>query len=649
MPNKSPIIEHKEELEIKKTIVLNIVEQEQYNLITNRIIDARTMREMVRDEFDGMNYETAYLTNKRAMMSYLAPKRNDDDVRINTGVTEKKIEFVLNEILGLNLQPEITAFDQDDNELDKLSQVFTDLVIRTEEMEHSEEKDIFIFMELLSQPSVFVEELWVDKEVRDPKSRKKTRIQRAERRLLQGVQVYLGDINMPDYRYNDQPYIVKYSRMTFNEGRTLLGDLDRWQYVSPGAYGNIFQVSPTLYRKGALLANEIEIFTYECYPDNECQMIVNGIPMYEVGHPLEWDWAGYNTTMVTLKPLGGDFAYGKPLTASAKTLQALDNETIRNLVRKFRQAIEPPMGVKGNKVFSRDIWSPGAMAQGVDKEMFSKLIDHQGVSQSEIEMFNIIEKKIQEFLGTDAMSALTSGARMTATQIMATQKIAIKMLGLAVLGATRLKQRLTMLRLQNILQHYTKPQGKRVNPITKKVEDAYARFTIKDASLPNGQTGKRVIQFTDRPLNQDEQGVLYAREQKAAAAGKPIEHKAVDASLLRELDLYFYANVVPKQHDSNELRQAMLTEKLTQGQIITQITGRPMKADKVVSDFENAYRETDFFEKAAPAQPGMGMPGMPEQPGQGQPGPGVGAQVKKGATAVPKPLEAPGAETMLNK
>ncbi|MEK6881070.1 MAG: hypothetical protein AABY22_15735, partial [Nanoarchaeota archaeon] len=142
--SKSPLVENERTLkEGYKGYALTPEEQEQYARIIERISDARTARETPRDEFDGMNYENAYLSNKRAAMSYLQPKRNDNEVRINTGTTEKRIELVLNELLGMNLEEEVETYDKNDNLLKDVSEIFTDVVKRTEQMEMARDKDIF--------------------------------------------------------------------------------------------------------------------------------------------------------------------------------------------------------------------------------------------------------------------------------------------------------------------------------------------------------------------------------------------------------------------------------------------------------------------------------------------------------------------------
>jgi len=185
----SPLVRKEDEQEQKTGYVMTPEEARQFGLITEKIIRARNQRELRRDEWDGLSYEEVYLSNKRAAMSYLQPKKNDDEVRVNTGTTEKRIELVMNELLALNLEGEVRAFEKDDTIHQDVGEILTDVVNRTKQIEYADDKNLHIYYELLTQPSVFVEELWVEK----PHGRN-----RAERRLIQGVQMYLGDVNMPD-------------------------------------------------------------------------------------------------------------------------------------------------------------------------------------------------------------------------------------------------------------------------------------------------------------------------------------------------------------------------------------------------------------------------------------------------------------------
>ncbi len=603
---------------------LTAEEAEQFGQVVKRIIFARNQRELPRDEFDGLSYESAYLSNRRAAMSYLTPKKNDNEVRINTGTTEKRIELVLNEFLGLNLQEEIRAFDKNDNLLRDVSDVFTDMVLRTEQIEMATEKDIYIYKELLIQPSVFVEELWV-KDTRQGRKKSLKNKGRCERRTIQGVQMYLGDVNMPDYRFHEQPYLVKYARMTEQEAEATVKPInpDKWEFVRPGTYQTVGGADVNLYRKGSLENQDIEVYTYMsgAMQDNEVQIYVNGVPFLDVGHKYtdmfgDYGWMSYHMTMVGLNPYAGDFAYSKPLTQSAKTLQALSNETIRNLVRKFRQAIEPPMGVVGNKMFSRDIWNPGSIVQGIRKDMFEKLVDHGGITRGEMTMFDLIEKKTNEFIGAPQTEPLAkSKGETTATEIIESRRQATKLLGLAVLSAMRLKNRLALLRVRNILNNVTRPVGKEVDPLTKQVRNVYASFGLDGVDV-FGQEGTRNIQLLDRGLTDEEKKGVFQQEQRAKKRGKPFQFRSINVPALRDLELFFYAVVAAKPKESSELDKTLFREKLVQGAELAQLVQKPLKAGKWIDDFESTWKSKGLFERDVPQIPNNPIEAEKQSSGQ---------------------------------
>mgnify|MGYP001240426371 CR=1 FL=1 len=499
-------------------------------------IQARDQRTQTRIEFDDMTYEQDYELNEQAKNSYLRRKKNDDEVRVNTGTTEKKIEAVQNELMSMNLQPEINAFDDQDNEYADLSRDFTDIVRRTNEIEHDDDFWVEAIQELLCQRACFVEEIYNVTQVHKKKSKgeygskgfsytegTKT-IERCEKKLLSGLQVYLGDITIPLYLIDKQPFIFTYDRIPYRIARTYFETWDKWNYVQPGMGSTSWYQGIFKQRFNLLQNNEVEIRRYASTIDDEYQIIINGVPMLPPGTPRPWDWDGYNIIGATLKPMSRTFAYGKPLTASSKTLQALDNETIRLMIRKFRQAVEPPLGVKSGKIYSKDIWSPGAITQGVLKNDFERLIDHNGVTDSEMAMYDLIKRQTEEFIGaSNVLQGVSNPKKLSATEVMNQQRQAIKMLGFAVLSYSRLKRDATMLRIKNILQNYTKPIGKEMNDLTGKIENVYRKFTAKESQLENGKNGKKIVQFMGRDTSMEEEQDIYDYTKQQDMMGQPME------------------------------------------------------------------------------------------------------------------------------
>ena len=73
--------------------VMTDEEVEQYTKLVKRFEYAKMQRSMIREEFDDKSYELDYVHNKRVALTYLNRKRNDDEVRVNTGTTEKKLDL----------------------------------------------------------------------------------------------------------------------------------------------------------------------------------------------------------------------------------------------------------------------------------------------------------------------------------------------------------------------------------------------------------------------------------------------------------------------------------------------------------------------------------------------------------------------------
>lgn len=593
-----------------------------------RLNKARDQRIITRDIFDGLSYDADYQLNLQARNSYLRPKKNDSEVRVSTGIVEKKIETVVNELLSYNFQPEIRVFDEQDNQLKELGQDLTDLVTRTNQIEEDDDMWQDAIIELMTQRAVFVEET-MDKRTFNTATQ-----EYARKRLLKGLRVFLGDISIPAYEFNRQPYLVIYTRMTYVEAKTIYGHLKNFDKVKPkNPVATDYTLPSYNYRFNLGLGiDECEILTYISYPDDEYQLIINGVMQYDDKKSYKetlGDFRGYHISMANLKALDADFAYGRPLTASAKLLAGLSQETLRNLIRKWRMNLEPPMGIKvgtdgSGKVYTRDIWTEGALAVGIGKDDFSVLNPYnQGITNGDMQMMKLIEEKTTEFMGVPSLMQGTEGQKLTATQTREQMKQAIKQLGLAIYGVMRMKRDMTMLRLLNVLNNYTKPITKKALKIddkTTKIVDLYRQFTVSNTILDeNGMKGDKKIMFTENGLQPEEEEEIYRFEEEQANNGKNIRIRALNSTVLQNLNLLFYVTVSPKERDSSDLDKVTFTDMLGQAANIAQIAQRPLNGDKVVEQFEITWGVKDWFQDMQPQMQIDPITGQPIQGGQGNP------------------------------
>lgn len=616
-PNSAFVGLDRQEME-KNEMQLGILNQNQLALqfYTDRLNSARDQRWQKRPEFDGMTYDEDYIQNRRTADSYLYPKKNDDDVRVNTGTAEKRVEYLINELMSMNFQAEVQAFDQEDMHLRELGQDMQDAVKRTNEIEREEDFWQSFYMELMVQRAVFAIEDYSEPSWCSPVSTNKSKkVMIPKKRLLDGRQVFLGDMTIPAYRFQEQPYVVLYDRMLYEEAEQIYGDNDAWEYVKPGAplndsYGLWFK-----YRFGNVRRNEVEIITYICPHDNEYQVIINSVMMYPEGAELPWKHGGYNMTMTTVKGMGELISYGRSPLCSSKFLQLFADETFVQLIRKMRQAVNPPLGVKeSGRIWSKDVFSPGKVTQGLDPDSFGPLVSHQGVTSSEFQMLELITQKIEEFIGSSDFQNGAGSGEMTATQTLALQKQAIKMLGMPIVAAMRAHRDTAYLRVWSILEKMTTPIGKKFDEVADKVVNAYQSFTVDGATFDDGTSGRKIIKFMNRKLTDVERNLLYVHEKKMASRGTPERIKVLDVKKLMNYPFVWYIDVTPQERDSTSLKKVLFQDKLNQVATISQITGRPINAGKIIDEFENDWDAHDLFQVAPPQGMPMGAPGQPPPP-----------------------------------
>lgn len=600
---KKEIVSFKIKQEVKDKLssqgIYSKEECDYYSNLVEKIENARIQRDVSRKEFDDLDYLTDYEMNSDVLNTYIQKKKNVEEVRVNTPTSEKKIEVIHNELRALNFQPTVEAFAENDEELTAVGRSFTSIVKRSNQIEKDDDFWDEAIPELLGQRALFFIEKYNERTYYTRSSSGKLRIKKlgfSQKRVFDGRQVYLGDVTIPAIYFDEQPYIIIHEKMNYRQGLQIFGENERFKtYVKPekSDLQGLFDYRLT---PNDTDEDEIDVIHYFSFPDNEYQVIINGVMLYSIGEPLPYNYIGYPVKMVVLKSMKRSFAYGKPFTASIKTLQALDNETIRLFIRKFRQITDPPLGVKKGKILSKDIFEPSKRTQGLSKNDFEKLIDHQGITDADMAMQEIIENKIERFIGApNIMEGQSEKGGTTATEILRLQRQALKQLGTAVSALMRAKRDATYLRIYNELENSSEPVRKLYDELNNKVVSIYKRYQLKDTDLGGGEYGKHVVQFTDRDFSEEEKQTLYQIERNEARKGKPVKYDFINKDKLKKIPLFWFVFVSSEEKKSSELNQAMFTDRLNQVAGISKVTGRQINSETVIKDFEKTWGVKDYF------------------------------------------------------
>lgn len=568
--------------------------------------------------FDGLTLLQTYYANEDAAVSYLRPKRNDDEVRIVSGSTEKRLESIYNELLSMNTGHELHAFDKQDREIKELGEAMDDVITRTNELEMEEDIRAEALSEFITQPAVFLEETWEDKHSSG------FNIGMPRKRLKTALEVLLGDVTIPLFRLYDQPCIVTYERMSHQALSRYFGKDERWDFVKPGMNldNDIYGIDLT-FRVGMLAEHECEIVKYYSVPDDEFTTYINGVPMKLSMGKMPTRTYGkpyYPISAGGAKRMSARFSYCRPPVMTLKFIQALTDETIRNIIRKFRQAIEPPRAVQNSsRIYSRDIFEAGKVTYGVDADAFKKLVDHDGVTQGEMNVLQMVKEMQDEIASRSATQlGIQQGERRTATEIVQMQKEAIQMLGTLVINWNRFLRDANYNRIYNIEQNMMKPSGMIYDSISGGLRATYRSLTLKGKTLKGGKSGNSTVQFSDRDLTEAELLGLEKYEDKNSKRGQKINISNINVKAYKEAGVKWFVIMTSKPKQTDDLHQLMFQDKLNQAAGLSKVTMRQLNADRIIDEFEETWRVENWFAQTPQNQPsiqGQGVGG--ELVGQG--------------------------------
>jgi hypothetical protein len=274
-------------------------EKEQRTLIINSAIAARNQKQQNYIEFDDMDYETWYYKAKKASQAYIKPKENDEDVRVVTGTTREKGNALINTFLNYNLEADVSAFDENAKHDISTGNMMTKLVRKSRQLElpDYEYKRPIIYSELVHQGNVFLRERWLQYKVPSKTktqgkwSKKMSKIyEQCDSLFLTGLQVYPGNIR--NFFLELQPFLVTRTVITYDEGRAAFKDefSARWEYV-PSSLRQSPELLETAVRYDdfqmiSTEGNFVEVLEYFNKWTNTYQMMLNGMPMFEVDFPL---------------------------------------------------------------------------------------------------------------------------------------------------------------------------------------------------------------------------------------------------------------------------------------------------------------------------------------------------------------------------
>jgi len=261
-------------------------------------------------------------------------------------------------------------------------------------------------------------------------------------------------------------------------------------------------------------------------------------------------------------------------------------------------------------------------SQRLAQEIIGSMGQMAGMDDEQAEEFyKKMEKKTEEFIGAGSLQqGISEGGEQTATEVQQLQANSVKNLFLIIAAYSRAKRDATYLRIYNLLENFTSPTKRVMDRTTDKLNDVYSKFTINDVIFENGKKGKKVVQFTDRPLQREEKENIYAYEQREEKLGRPIRIRAINVKELKAIPLFWNVIVTPQPRDGSQLEKVLFKDKLTQALGIQQASQgqKQVNWDKMADDLEATWNASDLFKKQAPQQLGQQQPEPTEEETKGK-------------------------------
>lgn len=604
------LLEEKEPIEPPK---YSDEEKEYRSALRRKLTKAKEIREEQHEEFDNMSYEAYFDANERGANTYINTTKNKGETNFQSGTLRTKLFAVLSSMQSLNLSPDIMAYNESEIELSALGNAAEDIIERTNDYENDKEKRMLRQYEMLKQGTVFVEDMWIDKWIKEKKINKKfdgkiedikiTTTEKKEfgmpeKNILSGLSVFLGNIRVYDIR--EQPYVFTVEFVDRETARQIYGKWDRWQNVNfdiSNFESDIDSEEWRLYTEEK--EDMVEIVKYQDKPNNEFQIIINGVTMLPMGFPLtEVSPDGeYTIIQQNLEPIKENFAYGKSFIFKNKDIVSILDNMMQMAVLKTQKSYFPPYLNLSGRVLSKDIFMPGRITSGIQRGDVIPLSEDEakGVTNAE---FNMIAE-VKSFIDSNTVSPTFQGQKeqgtITATQTLSLQNQSRLMMAMTTLAATLLEIKLTEKRLTLVLKNWFEPVGTRLDGVRNKIIDTF-RVTSVPKMIRKEGLGMETVLPTKEELTPEEIGIMEIAMERQMR--KPVRIIVLNPEEIKKAKLIWKVNVVAKEEKSSELAKMMFKDFIVTGMNI----GLPFDMEYVAKRYAEYYNEdpAKMFTKQQP-------------------------------------------------
>lgn len=589
---KSPLLTEQEE-QIEKPKYSD-KEDRYLKGLRKKLSIAQTTKDSQHDEFDGMDYLTYYNANQRLANTYVQPKLNKEDSNFQSGTIRTKMLALLSSVINLDLSGDISAFDKNGFRIQALGDAAEDIILKTNELDNDDEKKFLRQYELLSQGTVFIEELWDERSKKEKKTKNKftgkltgveweTKIKKAfigpTRNIVPGINVYLGDITK--YNICDQPFIFTVDTVPYSEAELRFGEWERWKHVSKALKPFDATTESGDWTLLQIQDHQVEIIRYQDKWNNEFAILLNGVLMTPVGLPLPWGYEDYNIAQQNLEAIHTKFAYGKSLVFKLKNKVAILDEMQRLGILKTQKSFMPPRYNISGRVVSNRVFMPAKINHGLQPGTLPPIEgENEGITNSELAMIHELQESINAETTSPTFQGQQAQGNPTATEIIELQRQAKQMLGLTIFAMSMMEWKLEWLRLQNILANWFNPEDKVLDEARGAVKAKYREVSV-ERQIEGQGTGMRMVIPTKEVLSSE--AIMQAEDMISKEQGMPVRFIFLNPDEVTSSKLCWQIVVRPRERRTSETEKLMFRAELQDSIFFGQSLNLPYLQEKFAS------------------------------------------------------------------
>jgi len=601
-------------------------EKEYLGYLQKRLEEAKNQKFIPWPELNNLTWPKAVDQNEQLANTYVEQKVEKDDIVVSAGTLESKLDTLLSNLNNLDLSPEVLSFDKESMPDTKAGKAMTELLCICAEMDGADgagddDKKMMRQRELLKQGTVFVQDQWLKKFEQkgkkdksydgrfkgyDPEKLKKTIelvYDGPHRDIIHPDNMYLGNMRM--FYMDDQPYIFVAIYEDYNVARGKYGQFENFKYVKPGdfkadlkAQASAASIYNNTWRLNALKDNQVEIILYQDQPNDEFQILINGVPMLPIGFALSNVAPGgkYNITKQVLKPIRKDFALGKAFVqfGSVVYLSQLIDEMLKLFTLKTRKSVAPPYTNTSGRFISPNALRPGRISMNIPSGALAPIgQEGQGVTSGEFGLLNTLSEKVDYNTISPVFSGQLGKSGTTATEVLEVQKQAKLTLGLIVAAAMMLEKKLATLRIMIILENWFEPVS--VTPELDEARNAIVekkeyRTNSREASIPGAGKGMKMTRVMPRPHPTGRE-LRTEEDNYEETFGTPIRITVIDPDTMADVRRKWYVVITPKEKESSAYYKLLFREYLNDVIALTQFGIAPDKED-IKKEFSRVWNKS---------------------------------------------------------